>query len=295
MNKRTGSTISVPSLSKILGLKKTEGYWLVKKNYFQTVTISGKKRIVVSSFEDWYNKQTHYLKASGPEPQVVLKSKSYSVKEISDLLGISQKSVRDLCYRKKLKSFVLQGRRRVRKDWFENWYQSQEHFRKPEDLERDRKAEESSMTVTEMSRLLCISRNRVYHLIEENTLLHVIKIAGRTRITISSFEKWYAQQSEYRKFEDRKPAEQKHIYNTHQSDPLGKALENKTPHIDDNNPWCSIKEAAFEMETSESTVKRLIQSGILSGKQISHKWFVLKDDIKLYIIHQKSDNIGRNI
>ena len=41
------TTISVPEMTRLLGLKKTEGYWLVHKKQFQTVMIAGQMRIVL--------------------------------------------------------------------------------------------------------------------------------------------------------------------------------------------------------------------------------------------------------
>ena len=62
------TTISVPEMTRLLGLKKTEGYWLVHKKQFQTVMIAGQMRIVLSSFEEWYANQTHYKKVDGSAP-----------------------------------------------------------------------------------------------------------------------------------------------------------------------------------------------------------------------------------
>ena len=36
--------------------------YLVKKNWFKVVTIGGKMRVMVDSFEEWYTGQNHYKK-----------------------------------------------------------------------------------------------------------------------------------------------------------------------------------------------------------------------------------------
>ena len=41
--------MSVRNMGRLLGLKKVESYWLVHKNYFETVVIAGKMRVVISS------------------------------------------------------------------------------------------------------------------------------------------------------------------------------------------------------------------------------------------------------
>ena len=47
--KRTWMT--VPEMGKLLGLKKTDRYWLVHKNVFESKEIAGKIRINIASFE----------------------------------------------------------------------------------------------------------------------------------------------------------------------------------------------------------------------------------------------------
>lgn len=51
----------------MLGLKKTNSYWLIKKGWFETVMVAGKMRVMVDSFEEWYQSQTHYRKVNAVE------------------------------------------------------------------------------------------------------------------------------------------------------------------------------------------------------------------------------------
>ena len=62
------STMSVPEMRKLLGLKKTDSYWLVHKNFFKTEVIGGMMRIDLVSFEKWYANQVKYKKVDGEEP-----------------------------------------------------------------------------------------------------------------------------------------------------------------------------------------------------------------------------------
>lgn len=52
MNKKS---MSVTEMRKLLGIGKTDSYWLVKKKYFETVIIAGKMRVMVESFDNWYD------------------------------------------------------------------------------------------------------------------------------------------------------------------------------------------------------------------------------------------------
>ena len=59
---RVKTSMSVPEMGKMLGLGKVESYWLVKKNYFKTIQVAGRMRVMLDSFEDWYSGQFHYKK-----------------------------------------------------------------------------------------------------------------------------------------------------------------------------------------------------------------------------------------
>lgn len=65
MNKKS---MSVPEMRRLLGLGKTESYWLIKKRYFETIIIAGKMRVMVESFNEWYDNQLHYKKVNGDPP-----------------------------------------------------------------------------------------------------------------------------------------------------------------------------------------------------------------------------------
>ena len=54
MRKRT--SMSVPEMGRMLGLGKTESYWLIKKNYFKTILVGNTMRVMIDSFEEWYAK-----------------------------------------------------------------------------------------------------------------------------------------------------------------------------------------------------------------------------------------------
>ena len=74
VKQRTGSPakarkwMSVHEMGDMLGLKKTDRYWLVHKNYFRTETLLGKMRVEIASFEKWYANQDWYHKVNGEAP-----------------------------------------------------------------------------------------------------------------------------------------------------------------------------------------------------------------------------------
>ena len=132
------TTISVPEMTRLLGLKKTEGYWLVHKNLFQTVIIAGQMRIVLTSFEDWYANQTHYKKIDGSAPGSEVKSISYSIEDLSKLLNLSDDCVYDLLERERIPIIIVSNQKRVKKRIFHKWLSQQSHYRTPQQRAADR-------------------------------------------------------------------------------------------------------------------------------------------------------------
>ena len=74
-------TMSVPEMRKLLGLKKTEGYWLVHREFFKTEIIGGMMRVDIESFEKWYANQVKHKKVNGEEPGRELIKGSYSFQD----------------------------------------------------------------------------------------------------------------------------------------------------------------------------------------------------------------------
>lgn len=129
--KRTWMT--VPEMGKLLGLKKTDRYWLVHKNVFESKEIAGKIRINIASFEKWYANQIKYHKVTGEEPGKELKSWSYSVKEVADLLDVDDYLVYELLKKSQMEAVIVDYWKRIPKESFQNWYESQSRYRTKED------------------------------------------------------------------------------------------------------------------------------------------------------------------
>lgn len=73
-----GSTMSVSEMRRLLGFKKTEGYWLVHRNCFETRVINGRMRVDRASFEKWYANQVKHKKVNGEPPGEELRQNSFS-------------------------------------------------------------------------------------------------------------------------------------------------------------------------------------------------------------------------
>ena len=115
------TTMSFREMQHLLGLGKTESYWLLHKNFFEVILINDKMRIVISSFERWYANQIKYHKVNGPPPGEELRKRPYSVLEIAEILKVEPETVYALIHRGKLKTEVVDSWMRVPKEEFDQW------------------------------------------------------------------------------------------------------------------------------------------------------------------------------
>ena len=120
--------MTVAQMGEMLGLKKTDSYWLVHKKLFETKKLAGKTLVVVSSFEKWYENQIKYHKVCGTEPGLRLRKYSYSARDISVLLDVSEQTAYNLIRREGLKTILVDGWKRVPVEEFERWLNSQTKY-----------------------------------------------------------------------------------------------------------------------------------------------------------------------
>jgi len=191
-------SFSVSELRKKLGIKKTDAYWLLKHRKIETVTINGQIRILKNSFDEWYANQIKYHIIGGPEPGENLKRNSYSPKDIADLLDISDDTVYAFISKGFFETITVDYAIRITKESFELWYASQDKYRLEDDRQRDLRLLAISYSMPDISKLLGVHRNTVYYLLERHRdEFEVMTVAGQKRITIESFNRWYAAQSKY--------------------------------------------------------------------------------------------------
>ena len=82
-------SMSVPEMGKLLGLRKTDSYYLVHKEFFETRIVGGHMRVMIDSFEKWYRSQFHYKKITGEKPGAKY-SHMISVPEAAKLMDVSE-------------------------------------------------------------------------------------------------------------------------------------------------------------------------------------------------------------
>lgn len=171
------------------------------KNVFETKIVAGKMWVDTSSFEKWYTNQVKYKKVSGEEPGRELKEWSYSVRDISELLGICEQGAYKLIKSKNIKTVNVDHWIRVQKDSFDRWYFRQEHYRSLEDREKEAVIESETISMPRMAALLGITRKQVYSILDSKQYSHyfeIVKLAGRRRVTTESFERFLREQNNFR-------------------------------------------------------------------------------------------------
>jgi len=190
------TSISVPEMQKILGMKKVEAYWLVKQGHFKVILVGRKMRIMLDSFEEWYGRQFHYKKVNGPEPGQLLPP-SWTVLEVSDILGLNPGSVYELIKNHSpFKTFKVDGQTRIPKENFEIWYRSQSHYKNREDA-APQELLDATLSVSDVAKLLGIHRNSVYNMVNKRHLFTTVKANDQIRIYKDSFEAWYKSQTRH--------------------------------------------------------------------------------------------------
>lgn len=73
--------MTVRQMGDLLGLRKTERYWLVHKGVFTTEEFQGQILVDIHSFERWYSNQLTYKKITGEIPGAEISKRTYSVSE----------------------------------------------------------------------------------------------------------------------------------------------------------------------------------------------------------------------
>ncbi len=257
MESNIATTMSVHTMGTLLGLKKTESYYLVNKKLFDTVVIAGKLRVVKSSFEEWYARQDWYKKVDGEPPGAELHGNMYTIRDIQKMLNLSNDSARELIHREKLLTLSLKGKLWVPKVIFDDWYATQTWYRKAEARERDRTAEEASMTIPDMGRMLGLDRRQAWKLYREHSdELELIRIAERPRITKSSFLNWLSGQEMY------------HVI-----------AEASLLHEENVKEFMTAQEAATLLKVGIQRIYHALQNNKAKGKKIGQTWYFRYTDI----------------
>ncbi len=254
------TTMSVQEMGRILGLKKTDSYWLVHKQCFKTILVQEIMRVDIASFEHWYANQIKHQKVDGTPPGEELRAYSYSPKEMAEVLGVEEGIAYDIINRYHIETFEVDTWKRVRKDVFEAWYKSQTKYRTKEDRDRDAELEAASMTMPEMARLLGITRDEVYGILsrkKNQNAFDVIILADRKRVTKASFERWYQNQNHYKKVTVQVSGMREEVNTQRDSERIALLSSDRKSY--------TAKEAALLIGVSQRDIYKMIEDEVLDS------------------------------
>ena len=249
-------SFTVSELRKMLGIQKTESYWILKHREIETVRINGRIRILKSSFDKWYANQTKYHIIGGPEPGEELRANSYSPKDLMEILDISEYVAYTLIAKGCFETFTVDYTIRVTKESFDHWYTSQDKYRLAEDRRLELPTITSTYSLPDIRKMLGVHRNTVYYILERHKdAFEVRTVAGKKRVTISSFDRWYHSQSRYTIKEAAVPE-------------LEQVFSDVSAGMDENT--LALSEAATQQEkTPEKEIYRL--EDLMARLQITRK------------------------
>lgn len=271
MTKKKKTTMSVPEMQRLLSLGKTDAYWLVKKQCFETVVVAGKMRVVIDSFEHWYANQVKHSKVHGPPPGKELRAKSYSPQELAEELGVALSTIYDIIKRCHIETFEVDTWMRIPKDSFRKWYSAQHKYRTRADRARDAVLEADTLTMPAVARLLQIPRKDVYTILlygKDRHQFEFVTIGDRRRVTKASFERWYSGQNKFCK--------------------TGNTPPRSCNEIDQTKSAFSMREAAILLHITYNDVRQMIQSGELAAEKCGAKYLISRDEIQWILLQQKN-------
>ena len=169
-------TMSVPEMRKLLGIKKTESYWLGHKNYFKTEIIDGCMRVDIASFEKWYANQTKRKKITGEKPGEELCASSYSFRDVANMLGEYDSTIYDLWNRKGLPMVTVNYRKRIPREAFDSWYENQNEYHKVDGPATIEEIEEKFILFKEAAAMLKMTNEDLLTLIRKEKYQELLKM-----------------------------------------------------------------------------------------------------------------------
>ena len=140
------------------------------------------------------------------------------------------------------------------------------------------------MTMPEMARLLMITRDQVYNILNQKRnkgLFEFVYIADQRRITKESFERWHAGQEKYCKLCDRPESEIAAMERKQQE------MEKPRLQVDETKEVFTLQEAAVLLDVTYKDVRKLVLTGELEAKKYGTKYLISKDDIKWFVFQRE--------
>ena len=296
------SFMTVTQMGELLGLKRTERYWLLNKKVFETRRIQGKTMVDVDSFEKWYAGQIHYRKVTGEEPGQLVDAATYSICNLSEMLGISESRVYALIKREHLETVTVDFRMRVPREAFDHWYTSQSRYRKAENRQKEEGRFRSTITIPQMAALLGIPAEDGYRILEDKKYEHFFKcviLDGRQRITQEDFEAFLVGQDRFHLVDIVRRADYSNNPDTEDFELRGTAckkpkdaIRNKTrnPRTKHAADYITVAEAAEMADVSRQAISKLADRGKINCTEAGNMIRIHRRDFEKWLQDREAGN-----
>lgn len=287
--------MTAAAMGKLLGLKKTERYWLLHKHYFKWEELLGEYRVNIQSFEKWYANQVKYKKITGEEPGDELKKWTISPQEIADLLDVNKTVVYELLKKNKIEVIIVDHQKHIPKEAFYRWYDKQSHYRTAEDRKKDEAIIKATISMPEMAKLLGVTRSVVYSIIKNpkyKDMFEIAIVADKKRITKKSFEQFLESQDRYfldnpEKYNDAKLEEIVAVADYRRRNICDDKDRNKKMQI--NSITC--QEAANMANVSKSTIAKWVSKNLFPSKKIGRSIIISKTEFEEFIKEKAGEGV----
>lgn len=186
-------SLSVKEMSALLGISDDTAYTIIKRDQIETFEVDYWTRIRKDVFEKWYRGQTKYRTVEDQKRDKVLEEAGYTIPEIARMLLVPRNTIYTLLDNPKNKgvfeTFIVAEKKRVTKQSFEAWYQSQHRYRKLEDRPREEQEKlRLMMKQKERPRLTVAPDKQAYDIRETAILLDLPEAEIRRMIYAGELE-----------------------------------------------------------------------------------------------------------
>lgn len=127
-------------------------------------------------------------------------SKTMKVMDMGRMLGLKKTESYHIVHKGYFKTYLVNGKMRIDRKSFEEWYDSQFHYKKNDGNPPGSKYSHT-MSVAEMSKLMEVSEDTGYFIVH-NGWVETQIINNRIQVLKDSFRKWYLVQERYERKED---------------------------------------------------------------------------------------------
>lgn len=189
--------ISSAEIGRLLGLNEDETKRVMNCGLFKLYRVGNEYRASEKSVKE-SQKIIHAITSYREKTTM-------SVPDLRRILGLGKTATYRLVNQCYFKTYIVFGVMRIDVKSFEEWYESQFHYKKVTG-ERPGKKYGNTIGPSIVAKVLGIPRGTANDLMN-NGLVEYIKIDGYRRIIRESFDAWYENQSKYKKIMEIEEAE----------------------------------------------------------------------------------------